>query len=337
MKRILMWFLLLSLLMAESPQQIANIGNFTLESGKVINSCQIGYRIIGTVNSDSSNIILYPTWFGGASEHIISLIEKHRVIDPEKYLIIAIDALGNGISTSPSNYTGKLPVFSIKDMVNAEYQVMTETLKIEHLYAIVGGSMGSFQTFQWLVSYPDFMDKAIPYVCSPKRTSSDKLWLNLEKDILLLHRDYDIPEGQSQRIMEILTAYIARTQNHLSRTVSVEDFEEYYTQFKPEKAKIFTIDNRLSQINAMLQHDITAEFGNSLKQAGKNIKAEMLIIVSDSDQIVNPAPAMELAEMTNSELVVLSNECGHLAPGCDMKLFAEYIHKFLDEQSEVNK
>ena len=80
----------------------------------------------------------------------------------------------------------------------------------------------------------------------------------------------------------------------------------------------------------MLQHDITKDFDNSLEKAAKAIKAKMLIIVSDSDQVVNPQPATKLAKMTGSELIIISNECGHLAPGCDMETFVGYLKNFLE-------
>jgi len=322
-------FILLNTLFAQPAQQIANIGDLKLESGEIILNCHIGYQIIGKANKDSSNIIVYPTWFGGLSKDIAGIIGKYNLIDTTKYMVIAIDALGNGISSSPSNYDKKFPLFTIRDMVKSQFHLINKILKIKHLYAIIGGSMGSFQTFEWLVCYPDFIDKAIPYVCSPVRTSSDKLRLNLEKDIISLHKNYDIPEAKTQRIMNMLTAYFSKTQNYLSKEIDTYEFDEYYQKFEAKETRPFSMENRLSQINAMLTHDISQKYNNSLEFAAKKIKAEMLIIVSDSDQVVNPQPAIELSKMTNSELIVLSNDCGHLAPGCNMKKFGEHIAKFL--------
>ena len=81
----------------------------------------------------------------------------------------------------------------------------------------------------------------------------------------------------------------------------------------------------------MLQHDITKDYNFSLAETAQHIKAQLLIIVSDSDQIVNPKPAIKLAELAGAKLIIMSNECGHLAPGCDMENFVKYISDFLEQ------
>ncbi len=328
MKKIIIFLLLISIVVG---QDIVTIGSLPLTSGKQIESCQIGYQKIGRVNQDSSNIVLYPTWFGGTSRHIISLIQQYNLIDTTKYLTIAVDALGNGISTSPSNYPEALPKFSIHDMVVSQYQLLTEKLGVKKLYAIVGGSMGSFQAFEWLISYPDFAQKAIPYVASPVRTASDKLWLSLEMELIALKKKYKIPEGDIEKILGMFTEYIARTQNYLTETVDTDEFHDYYQKFQAKPAERFTLMNRKSQVEAMMTHDITRHYEHSLEKAAANIEAELLIIVSDTDQIVNPKPALTLANYLNAETLIFSNECGHLAPSCDMKTFKKAIQQFLSK------
>src|SRR5215510_5258364 len=101
------WLVILfSFLPVSAQQQFAQLGDFKLESGEVIRDCRIGYRTFGKLNADKSNVIIFPTWAGGTTEQLQSNIGPGKLLNSEKYFVIAVDALGNGVSSSPS--TSKL-------------------------------------------------------------------------------------------------------------------------------------------------------------------------------------------------------------------------------------
>src|SRR4051794_38854383 len=112
--------------------QFARLGDLRLESGETIRDCSIGYRTFGKLNAEKSNVVLFPTWASGTTEQLESNIGKGRVVDDSKYYVIAIDALGNGVSSSPSNSNlqprMRFPRFTVRDMVNAEHTVVTKVL-----------------------------------------------------------------------------------------------------------------------------------------------------------------------------------------------------------------
>src|SRR6185503_4509524 len=97
--------------------------------------------------------------------------------DPEKYYVIVVDALGDGVSSN----TG---MFTIRDMVRSQHDLLTRELRLDHVYAVSGLSMGGMQTFQWVVQYPTFMTKAIPIVGTPKQTAYDLLLWKTELSLL---------------------------------------------------------------------------------------------------------------------------------------------------------
>jgi homoserine acetyltransferase len=54
-------------LLSAQEQQMAQIGDFKLETGEVIRDCAIGYRSFGNLNPGRSNAVLFPTAFGWRS------------------------------------------------------------------------------------------------------------------------------------------------------------------------------------------------------------------------------------------------------------------------------
>lgn len=93
---------------AQSPapdrqQQFADLGVCKLVDGQQITSCRLGYRTWGRLNAERSNAVLFPTWFSGTSASLADSIGPNGLVDPGKYFVVAVDALGDGVSSSPSN------------------------------------------------------------------------------------------------------------------------------------------------------------------------------------------------------------------------------------------
>jgi len=331
-KAILVIIFSFSAVYSQSIQKYAEIGDLKLLSGDTIKNCQIGYRTFGKINNDSSNIIIYPTWFVGTSEGISTLIQKYLFLDSTKYYIIAIDALGNGISSSPSNYEFEDSVFNnltINDMVNSQYKFLTETLGIKHLFGAIGGSMGSMQTLQWAVTYPDFIDKIVAYVATPKMSSYDLLWMNTQLNFIESARKNGMSEKEIKKISDMITAIIARTPDYVVENTDITEFPEYLKSFDKEPGKTFTFDNYLTQLKAMMKHDISINFSGSMDEAAKNIKAELFIIVNETDILINPTQAINLANLIDAKTLVLDNNCGHLGVSCEIDRCREEIDTFL--------
>src|SRR3954464_6413098 len=152
----------------DPPHQKYEIGDFTVESGEVIRDFAISYVTHGALNADKSNAILMVTAIGGNHHRIDYLIGPGKALDPSKYFIIATDAIGNGLTTSPSNSKAQprmqFPRFNMRDMVNSQQRLVTEKFGIKKLVTVIGASMGGMQALQWGVSYPDMTASIVPII-----------------------------------------------------------------------------------------------------------------------------------------------------------------------------
>ncbi|HDR04481.1 MAG TPA: alpha/beta fold hydrolase [Candidatus Marinimicrobia bacterium] len=332
MKQFLALYFLLQTLLLGSPLRFGELGDFLLENGDTIKDCRIGYTIYGEIAADSSNIILFPTWFAGHSSHIKGALGRGKLADTTRFAVIALDALGNGISSSPSNSKSQpdtlFPKFTICDMVNSQYALLTQALNIKSVFAVMGGSMGGMQTFQWIVSYPDFMKYAVPYVGTPRPGSSDRLFWKAQTELIETGWKYKIHPDELLKLFKLYQNAYSTSPNNITATVAYEDFEEYINPFFGEHSKYESVCDRYYQITAMLGHNIAAPFENNITKAAAQVQAKTLIIVAKQDHLVNPQPALDFAKIIKAKTLIVDNPKGHLGIAPEFARISKVIHKF---------
>ncbi len=313
-----------------SEQQFATFTSCALVSGEVIKPCKIGYRTYGTLNEAKDNAVLIPTWYGGNSEGHAYLADA-KYVDPEQYFVVIVDAIGNGVSVSPSNSETQphdtFPRFSIADMVTSQHRLLTETLGVTSLHAVVGLSMGGMQTLQWAVQYPDFTTRYAPIIGTPRLPSFDiALWAT--RNTLL--RWY--LECECQEPLKALAGVwmLGSVPHKLTEDVDRMDVvSKMESDARDNKLTPGTAWDQIRQAQAMMSHNIASDFDDDMANAAKAITGHMLIVTGEDDRVVTPGPIKALAELTDATLVELDKDCGHGDPWCDAEGFANALRQFL--------
>ena len=324
----------ISALSQEGQQQFAALGDFKLESGEYIYDCRLGYRTFGRLNGDKSNVVLVPTWLAGTTSDLKDLFGSGQLVDASIYFVVAIDSLSNGVSASPSNSRRqprmKFPKITIRDMVNSQYQLVTKVLHLDHVRAVVGLSMGGMQTFEWIVSYPDFMDKAVPIIGSPRLAPYDLLLWQAVNDAIRSDPSWKNGNYKEQPARGVRFAFgelLVTTPERYNSTTKREDVLPSIA--KGRQALASDANNFIRQSEAMIALDVPAAFGGSMERAAAAVRANVLVIVSTTDRYVTPGPALEFSRALRAEVLELRGDCGHLAVLCEAGILASTVSAFL--------
>jgi homoserine O-acetyltransferase len=220
-------------------------------------------------------------------------------------------------------------------MTKAYFIVLTKHLKLKKVYAIVGGSMGGMTAFEFAIKFPHFADKIVAYVSSPELSSYDLLWINSQINLIEHLNQLKSPLKNIKAYSDMLTALIARTPEYLNENVKTSEFKDYFNKFYKEPDTIYTLDNYLAQLKAISTYNLSKDLNEELDIITNRIKAKLLIIVSETDMMVNPASSIKLAKNMNAELFILKNNCGHLAVSCEIEKVREIINNFLSKNNSV--
>jgi len=315
--------------------RFADLGTCALESAEIIEECRIGYRTIGELNAQRDNAVLIPTWYGGTTEAWPDL-QAQLLGENHDYFVVLVDAIGNGVSISPSNSDVQpmdaFPRFTTRDMVRSQYRLATEELGLERLHAVMGISMGGMQTFEWGMLYPEFMDKLVPIAGSPDLAGHDVALWETYKRLLQWSVSCDCDEAA-----EALAAI--RLMNSTTSDQAGADMPGETALGRIEAAASNRIDagiatNLIWQADAMMATDVTQAFEGDWAAAAEAVQAKVLIIVGSSDHVVTPGPAEAFAEYLGAKarLIIFNNDCGHDIPGCEMFRSRSLIREFLAER-----
>ena len=119
------------------------------------------------------------------------LFGKVQLLDATKFFIVLPDGIGHGKSSKPSDgMHAKFPHYGYRDMVEAQYRLLTEALGVDHARLVMGTSMGGMHTWLWGELHPDFMDALMPLASLPTQISGrNRAWRRIVIDAI--HNDPD--------------------------------------------------------------------------------------------------------------------------------------------------
>jgi homoserine O-acetyltransferase/O-succinyltransferase len=154
------------------------IHGFRFESGETLPELRIHYLAFGHPRRDGSGvvrnavIVLHGTTGSGSGftsrTFAGELFGAGQLLDTAKYYVVLPDGIGHGRSSKPSDgMHARFPRYTYNDMVDAQHELLSKGLGVNHLLLVMGTSMGCMHAWVWGERYPDFVDGLVPLACAP--------------------------------------------------------------------------------------------------------------------------------------------------------------------------
>lgn len=306
-----------------------DLGDFSLQSGKVLRNARLAYKTHGQLDSTKGNAILYPTQYAAQHGDVEWLIGPGKALDPDRYFIVVLDQLGNGLSSSPSNTPSpqdrmRFPAVTILDNVVAQHRLVTEKFGISRVSLVVGYSMGAQQAFQWATSHPNRVERIAPFCGTAKTTPHNAVFLEglraaLTADSAWMEGEYrDQPTRGIRAFARVYAGWGFSQQfykQELFRQMGFGSLSEFLSGFWEKRYLRRDANNLLSMLHTWQVNDLgaTPGFGGSLNRALGAIKAKATVMAAQTDLYFTPEDIeADASRIPGARFRVIPSLFGHM-------------------------
>jgi homoserine O-acetyltransferase/O-succinyltransferase len=351
-----------------------------LESGEKLGPVTLAYETYGTLNEQKSNAILVlhalsgdahaarlskgdkaPGWWD-------NLIGPGKGIDTDKYFVICSNVLGGCRgSTGPSSvnpktqkpYGADFPLITIGDMIQAQKRLI-DHLGISKLLAVVGGSMGGMQVLQWMVSYPNRIQAAIPIATTMKHTPQQIAFNEVGRQAVMADPNWKNGNYYGGAVPAKGLA-VARMIGHITYMSDVSMAEKFGRRIRTEKEPFkfsadfevegylrYRGDNFVKRFDANSYLYITKALdlfnilnGHRLSDVFKGLKAKVFVVAFKSDWLYPAYQAQEIVKAckltgVEASYCEIASTYGHDAFLLEIKQETQLIRDFLKTAANGN-
>jgi len=311
---------------------------FHFESGGCLPEMNLRYETYGHLNAAADNAVLICHALTGnhhcAGVHNLEerkqgwwnlMVGPGKPIDTSKYFVICSNVLGGcsgstgPVSINPQTgqrYNLDFPKLTVGDMVKAQ-ALLLDSLGIDCLHAVIGGSMGGMQTLQWAIHYPERVDRYIALACSARHNAQAIAFNDTGRQAIINDPSWqqgNYPDGEQPR--EGLS--VARMMAHITylsdsgmeakfgrkRRKNDEAIEHFDVEFEVESYLRYQGQAFVSRFDANTYLYLTKALDrfdlygpeNSLDRSLANVVSRGLVVGFTSDWLYPPKGNREIVE-----------------------------------------
>jgi homoserine O-acetyltransferase len=333
--------------MIATPQSMRFDAALLLQSGALLHGYSLSFETYGTLNTDHSNAVLVCHALN-ASHHVAgvyadqdksegwwdNMIGPGKPLDTTKFFVIGVNNLGSCFgSTGPMHtnpdtgrvYGADFPVMTVEDWVNAQARLL-DTLGIDTLAAVMGGSLGGMQALSWTLQFPNRVRHALVIASAPNLTAENIAFNEVARRAITTDPDFHgghfyqhgtVPK-RGLRIARMIghitylsddvmnekfgRQLIAASQNDTQRnyfysTLEAEFQIESYLRYQGDKfAEYFDANTYLLITRALDYFDPARHYGGNLSLALGRATAKFLLVSFTTDWRFSPKRSREIVK-----------------------------------------
>jgi homoserine O-acetyltransferase/O-succinyltransferase len=320
---------------------------FQLESGWTIGPVDVEYETYGQLSPAKDNVILIEHALSGDAHAAgwdrsadtparryrmkapgwwDTMIGPGKPIDTNRFFVICSNVLGSCYGTTgPASidprtgrpYALNFPIVTVGDWVRLQARHL-DAMGIPRLYAVAGGSLGGQQALEWIMAFPQRVQRALVFAASP-RLSAQGLAFNavgrqaimndphfrngeyyhhptpihgLAVARMMAHITYLSEEGMHEKFGRRLRDK-ERPQFSFDIEFEVESYLEHQGKSFLER---FDANSYLYITRAMDYYDVAGQWGGGdLVEACRRVQSNVMVVSFSSDWLYTPAQCREFA------------------------------------------
>jgi homoserine O-acetyltransferase len=344
------------------PGQAITFGEsqaLSLDSGRTLAPFTTAFMTYGKLNGARSNAVMICHALTGdqfaASCHPVTgkrgwwdmMIGAGKPIDTNRFFVICPNVIGGCMGTTgPADNdpaTGRpfgmtFPLITIRDMVRAQAMLL-DSLGIEKILCVLGGSMGGMQVLQWAASFPERVVSAVPIAAAARHSAQNIALHEVGRQAIMADPEWHDGEyalHDSRPSKGLAVARMAAHITYLSEAALQRKFgralqnrnslsfafgpdfqiESYLHHQGISFVDRFDANSYLYITRAMDYFDLAADYGGSLAEAFRGSRARFCIVSFTSDWLFPPAENKRIAHALNAaaanvSFVEIQTDRGH--------------------------
>jgi homoserine O-acetyltransferase len=324
-----------------TPQSLSFDQPLHLQGGGVLAQYKLSFETYGELNADRSNAVLICHALN-ASHHVAgsylaedknlgwwdNMVGPGKAVDTNRFFVIGVNNLGSCFgSTGPMHtnpetgrvYGADFPVVTVEDWVLSQARLL-DSLGIDQLAAVMGGSLGGMQALSWSLQFPDRVRHAVVIASSPNLNAENIAFNEVARRAIATDPDFHGGHFYAHGVIPRRGLRIARMLGHITylsddvmntkfgrllqvgenfkySTQEVEFQIESYLRYQGDKfSEYFDANTYLLITRALDYFDPAAAYQGNLQQALAKATAKFLLVSFTTDWRFAPARSREMVQ-----------------------------------------